>query len=748
MKRFIATLTVFALLTLSLLYGDVIQQKMQAEEKIIDAAFGDKVVNEATLSDSTNTLQLTVNATTGTLRIQDLRTGKLWLSNLEKLEDELIATGVSQTRVVSQLLITYKGDSIDLFDTNLEQNKETGKTAFSLYKSKDTITAVYDFIDLGFSIPLQYKLGDRKLIATVPAHRIKETKANNLLSFSILPFLGAAGQKDEGYILIPDGSGALINFNNGKTGEDKLTIDALYGDRSKPSVLRQVQTQPVLIPALGFNYLTPKTSLLAYVTKGAVGGKIVTNVAGRETSLNYAYYTFLYHSYDTVVFMDRTGYAKPKIMIDNQGIGTDTYEIQYSFIDSENSGLGGMAKICRDYIFGDRKPTSLKSLPLFVDVYMGLRARTNFLGIPYYKLLPLTTFSQAQTMADTFKNKGIKDLNFRLMGIDSDGMFGDRIDTSIMVSDVLGGMRGLQDLQNKEGLDVYPQMDIVTFNRSGNGIWDFKDSAYDIKKNMIKQSIFTVASGVATEIPPMKLIKSFKIPSIASSIAKSLDKNGIHGIAVPGLGFASYTDFSNANPTRLQQTSDNFSKAMDIISKSRKTMLEAPIDTMLSKAEVLQHIPTQSSHYNLEDTDVPFLPMLLSGYIIYAGDDINLCGDMEQGLLRAIESNSALSSALIWTDYTKQASIVANKLYASVFSEQKEQLLDLYNKQKAALDGVYGLVISDVTVLDAKARAITYENGYIIIVNYNDKEIEWQGVKIPRMGYFVQKGVKPYEKIK
>ena len=85
----------------------------------------------------------------------------------------------------------------------------------------------FEDMEVGFSI--QYHLTEDGFTVTVPfedfIERIEEgrTAADRgtvsywgVRSISILPYFGAAGLEDSGYMLIPDGSGALINFNNQK----------------------------------------------------------------------------------------------------------------------------------------------------------------------------------------------------------------------------------------------------------------------------------------------------------------------------------------------------------------------------------------------------------------------------------------------------------------------------------------------------------------------------------------------------
>ena len=45
---------------------------------------------------------------------------------------------------------------------------------------------------------------------------------------SVLPYFGASGTTDEGFLFVPEGGGALIEFNNGKTSQNSYYSN-VYG---------------------------------------------------------------------------------------------------------------------------------------------------------------------------------------------------------------------------------------------------------------------------------------------------------------------------------------------------------------------------------------------------------------------------------------------------------------------------------------------------------------------------------------
>ena len=80
----------------------------------------------------------------------------------------------------------------------------------------------------------------------------KELVTYPLTSISLLRFFGALDEKADGYILVPDGCGALIYLNNGKTSQS-LYSEAVYGrDGALPLEERRPYDRQVNhLPSLG-----------------------------------------------------------------------------------------------------------------------------------------------------------------------------------------------------------------------------------------------------------------------------------------------------------------------------------------------------------------------------------------------------------------------------------------------------------------------------------------------------------------
>ena len=81
-----------------------------------------------------------------------------------------------------------------------------------------------------FNITVSYYLdGDSFVVEMDPGAVEYDTDKYYLVDIDLLEYFGAAGPEDTGYLFVPDGSGALIRFNNGKVNAPAY-IGYVYGE--------------------------------------------------------------------------------------------------------------------------------------------------------------------------------------------------------------------------------------------------------------------------------------------------------------------------------------------------------------------------------------------------------------------------------------------------------------------------------------------------------------------------------------
>lgn len=700
---------------------------LQAEGSSFDP--GSSVSSNEPVVVTKGDLRLEVRSDTGNIAVVDSRTGFEWQSNKLTPEEDIISFGINKQRVASQLIISYLDTTVMLETKSFMESVEKGSGRIEVFLNRDdVVTVCYTFQELGITIPVSYSLNSNGLTVQVPFAGIREEGTARLVTLSLLPFFGAGTMKEDGFILLPDGSGAIVEFNNGKTSPGSLTLKALYGDRSKPPDHRPAEEQPVMLPCFGISHALDKgaASMLAYVTEGEWGGTITANVAGRETSYNYAYYTFLYREHDTEILLDRTWAAKSRLVIDDRPVDADRFEIQYIFCDPGKSPLAGMAEACRGILFPGMQKLNSQPVPVYLDVAMGVRVKQNFLGIPYWTLRCLTTTKQAQEIAQEFMNTPGSLVEMRLRGLDDDGLVYGRHEQKLQVSSKIGGMDGLKALQSVDGLLVYPEVDPLYFNRASFRAVPMIHSALNLLTDRIRQPVYLVASGAVNEsIKPAYLLKSGRILDSVRRIADSLDKHEIRNVSASSIGYAPYGDHTRAMKNGLFRTAGLLEEAARIFSNRGGLMLEAPVSSLLPYASSVIHVPAESSRYHLEDASVPFVQMVLSSFLKFSGPDVNYAADWQSSLLQNIANGSALSFSIFASDYEAVRGTDAQNMYSSSYVENRQVWHKLCQSNQDALKPVYGCSMTDYLWTAEGLTVSFYSNGYAVLVNHSDTPLTW-----------------------
>lgn len=697
-----------------------------------NAYAGSLTTGSATLSADSLTLNVNDN---GLMTVTDALSGYTWTSNSLDMSKDTISYGVNRTRATSQVLISYLGSTIVMENASFDDGIADGNFV-EVYAADDVVTAVYHFEKLGFEIPVEYRLNGRKLVVRIPVEKVLETKKNRLVNISLLPFFGAGNMDEEGFLMIPDGSGAIVRFNNGKTAEKRLELDVLYGDRSKVPETKTTDNQPLLMPAFGICHERAEgnATVLGYATGGEWDGLLSANIAGRETAYNYAYYTFLFREYNTETMLDRTYAAKSKLVVDSRVVDAKNLEMTYAFGNPNESGIAAMAAAAKEILFGETK-SEIKELPAYLDMIMGVRIKKNFLGIPYKTLQPLTTMKEAQEMVDEIKKMGVDEFEIRMQGLSSDGFASGKIDSKLKIDKKLGSVKDLSKM-TADKVRAYPSVDLTDYNASGNGASTFFDSAYDLLLDTIRWPQFFLASGGENDgVKPDRLLNPKKVEKLSDKLIKDLDAKSVTCVEPGSLAQGVYPDHSRKKKVNIMTTGQKFMNILEKMGEKNNVMLEKPIAEAWNFADAILYLPSTSSHYNICDGDVPFLQMVLSGVVSYSTDALNNAGNKDAATLLCIRNGAAPAYQLMAAPYKTVMDTDARDLYAANFDDAKDTINGTYATVSKALSPVYGTAMTDYEVTAEGLQISTYANGYVVVTNPTAAELNYLGQNIPVNGF-------------
>ena len=700
-------------------------------------------------------LTMTVDGSDGFITVKDSRSGMEYTSTPSDYENDRVAEGINNTRMASQLIVSF----LDADKSWDETNSFAGSVmedALIVKKSGDTLILEYGFPEFGFVIPVLFRLTETSLAVTIDYSHIKENTECRIVNIALLPYFGAARSGDKGYYILPDGSGAYVEFNNGQYAQGEYSRVIYGGDLTKTSESKSGNEQAVLLPlfAAVFTHVTPpeaprawdeeplplaegrevKAGFLATINNGAAAAEIITAIAGGSTGYNTSSFRFLYRSFMDVAFLDRTWAETKSTMLSEEPCMSGSPEVEYRLLDDGEAGIKEIAGLYAAMLLGEETERKAKPNTLFLDIYSSVRASRQFLGFAYQDTVALTTLAQTDTMLTELKAKGVEDFAVMLRGLDSSGAYFGRIDTSLSVTKKLGGMKALQSLIDTWGA-VYPEVSLTQFSRNGNGIRSFFDSVTAVNKKTAKQYDYNFATGLRDYKKSVRyLLKPGRTEEAAEALAGDLDKKSIQTVAPVSLARDLYSNFGGGQD-QIGDVEKRFAAAVKQLANGRQLMLERPNAYAIPYAKQILYLPDRDSGHFISNGSIPFVQLVLDGLKEYSVPPINYASNPEEAFLRAVESNSSLSFVLMEEEYDKVARTTEAGLFASAYARWKQEIISCYERLARVREKTEGTPVAAYEILAEGIRRVTFENGVSLIVNYNEQTCMADNITVPAISY-------------
>ena len=191
-----------------------------------------------------------------------------------------------------------------------------------------------------FNVSVIYRLDGNDLVVEMPYSEVRCSSDYPIVNIGILPLFGAGGTADTGYMLVPEGSGALINFNNGKRSQNAYYANLFgwdYGTK-RTEVVNETEA-----PFGVFGVSNEDGAFICIMEDGNSYGAVSADIAGRVHSYNLVYPKYSVLHYDNYKVTGRT--AKLLLMYE-QEIPSDTVVQRYRILDE--SGYVAMGKAYGD----------------------------------------------------------------------------------------------------------------------------------------------------------------------------------------------------------------------------------------------------------------------------------------------------------------------------------------------------------------------------------------------------------------
>ncbi|MBR1592682.1 MAG: hypothetical protein IJ666_06710 [Ruminococcus sp.] len=681
----------------------------------------------------------------GIFGIENLETGYIWWSSPLGVTRDKIATPLLVDELRSSNILRY--GIPEKYSNNNVLRSGTDDCEMKVSDIKNGIKIEYNYSKAGFKFPVEYTLEGDHLKASLRTDDIQETNPSNIATeITLMSSFGAASAEEDGYFVIPDGSGALVRFNNNRTMDTNAYTQRVYGDdvTSVPTSKGSV-TEQIYLPVYGI--VKEDNAMLVVASKGDSNAYLTAQVSGQSnSSYNLCSFTFMLRGTDTFYMSGNIG---DKITVFERGeIKSDDIELLYYPISRENADYVDVAAKYREYLTlqaGVEKRTQQNKAPMYVDLYGGTEKKKPVLGIPVTMKQSVTKYGEAKEILGRLKDNGVDDMVVSYNNWTNDGIK-NQIDKGAKASGTLGGKSDFRDLTNfmsENGIELYPVSDNRDFY-SGNSYYSFSDTSVRISGAYSRIISYDRAYGIPDGFKKnMSLLSPDSFGDVFSAVSSNYSKAGLTGVSIGNLTTSLYGDYGKKNISRYD--------AMNLETEAYKNITDSLSDGMLADGanayalpyvSHITNVPMTSSRFDLFNEDIPFYQIVVHGIIPYSTTAVNGDADSEKLLLMAAATGSSLNYDMLYEETSVLKDTEFDIYYYANYANWTDTAAAEYKLIQPVLENVSDSTITGYEVEnDGKYITTSYSNGTVVKVDFEEKTIDFNGSLIKLSDYDNKGGV-------
>ena len=654
-------------------------------------------------------------------------------------KDEIIAMYPS---VTEQALYILKSDT-----TTANKQKIEGYFAEANYSQEDfeidqqLVAGTRSNNGPVFNASVIYKLDGGDLLVEVPYDSLCCEGGNPMTYISVLPMFGAAGVNQEGFMLIPEGGGAIINNNNGKLSQSPYYAN-LYGWDYATERKEAVSETRNAFPVFGMGQ--PDGSFICIVEGASSYCGINADIAGRFNSYNFVYGKYNVLHYDRFNVSNRT--AQLLYMYENE-IPDDVLIQRYHFLAGDS--YVDMANSYGEYLRSQpdmRGDVASEDIPVNVELIGAINKTVVKFGIPVDSCVATTTFAKASDIMNELVSSGVKDLNIRMTGW-SNGGVRQKVLTGIHVVNQMGGENGMKQLiADAKARNVSLFFDGINCFAYDSGIFDgfmpFSHAARFTTREQVKLYPYDIVTYQQADWnDPFYLARPEYAHQNALNLLNGLKKRAAEGVAFRDIGNLLSADYYNRNTvTREEVKAMNVEILKETVKDGLKVSIKEGNDYAIPYADLITDMNLTGNAYAIIDKRIPFYQIALHGSKNYTGEAINLSGDYVTALLECAEYGAGLNFSFMEADNT----IVQDSAYscytASGYERWKDQAIPAIVRYQTEMAGLNRQTIADHEYLTEEVVLTTYADGTRVYVNYSSEDYDIGTAQVPARDYLVERG--------
>lgn len=681
--------------------------------------------------------------TAGCVMFRDLSTGHVWST----IPYEFYKSGDFNIDLLSALQIEYYNPenaavelaySFDCVDYGQASSQASG----------NSLRITYYFKEQEITVTVGFTLKEDSFEVSLNSNDIVESGLTRLISVSLTPYLCSAQNVDDktSYLFVPAGSGALMYTANDAAGNGRSYSGEVYGkDLSRFIMDHPGEEEPVRLPVFGCR---EKDYALCGIITSSEGAANIKAVAGnRRDNYSAIYASFYVRNFANIEWNSGSHNGmdmyQDAILFDDDLQKDQVFSVRYYPLYGEDAGYAGMAECYRNYLTGKGllKDSGREQEYYNLTLIGGSQKKEFIAGIPYKRLVPLTTFDQAKAIVSELVSITGWSPQVVLRGFGQSGEDIGKIGGGFSFGGSLGSagsQKALEQYCRDNGIPIFTDFDLLRFTSSGVGFSLIYDTAF--ATNTEKVSYLPLKRNIRvddTSKSPVYLLKRAKLEKAISKLVK-FSKNRISGISLSTFGSLAYSDSQDIEYTLKGRWDNQFRKALDDIrAAGHAVVVRAANDYAAGLADGVYDAPLQNGDYSGFDETVPFYEMVYRGFVPLYSAAVNLAIDSESMLLRAVEAGVSPSFTLCGSLDISLADSSESFYYGTAYDSNKELVKQAVSRVSNYLDKIRGARITFHAIIKNGLTKTVFDNGVTVIVNHTDSDMALENGQIIKARSFV-----------
>lgn len=589
-----------------------------------------------------------------------------------------------------------------------------------------------------FNVSVVYRLEGPDLVVEVPLDSIRYAKDLPPIRLNLLPNFGAGGMEDTGYVLLPEGGGGIMRFNNGKTAQNAYFAN-VYGWDYASQRDAVVHETGVRLPVFGLS--RNGSSFLCMMEGQASNAAISADVSGKGNSYNTASVTYNLLHYDAFNVTDRT---TETIYMFEQSLPQGKIAQRYRFLASDDPFT--LSSAYRDYLkaaYPEFTQATEPGLPLSIEILGAIDKVQQKGGLPVSVPVKLTAYDEAARMVEEVTAAPNLRTHVRLSGWMNGGIQQTLL-KNIKLVNQLGSQADFEQMvKDVEGTGAKLYLGGLTSYALDSGIAEgflpLRDAARFTTREQAKLFNYSWIWYGALDLEQAHyLLKPSLSARMMDNLMDSAKLYGVSGMAFEDVGSLLSADYNPKDKVDRDQVAQMQTERLAAYKEQGMgSIIRGGNLYLLPQVDLVTDMDLRGVRYFVMDETYPFVQIALHGLVDYTGQPLNLTGDWEEELLLSAQRGAGLSFVFMQEDPRVLHESNYSQYHGASYAPWADRAKDIISAYAGQLGHTFNQQITGFERLNPSLSVTTYEDGTRVAVNSDQDDQQVFGQTVPGRSYAV-----------